>query len=85
MNLNAQGKYAEAEPLFRQALAIRRKLLGEDHPDTAQSYNNVAGNLNAQGKYAEAEPLFRQALATRRKLLGEDHPRHGPKLQQRGL
>ena len=35
-NLNNQGKYAEAEPLFRKALAIRLKVLGEDHPATAQ-------------------------------------------------
>ena len=57
-----------------QALAIRRRVLGEDHPDTAASYNNLACNLKAQGKYAEAEPLLPQALAIRRRVLGEDHP-----------
>ena len=50
------------------------KALGEDHPDTATSYNNLAVNLHAQGKYAEAEPLYRKALAIRLKVLGEDHP-----------
>jgi CHAT domain-containing protein len=35
-------------------LDICRKGLGEDHPHTAASYNNVAANLNAQGKYAAA-------------------------------
>jgi CHAT domain-containing protein/Tfp pilus assembly protein PilF len=74
MNLDAQGKHAEAEPLDRTALAIFRKVLGEEHPDTALSYNNVAYNLNAQGKHAEAEPLFRTALAIRRKVRGEEHP-----------
>jgi CHAT domain-containing protein/Flp pilus assembly protein TadD len=73
-NLNAQGKYAEAEVGHRKALAIRRKVLGEKHPDTAQSYDNVAGNLHAQGKYAEAEAGHRKALAIRRKVLGEEHP-----------
>ena len=73
-NLTAQGKYVEAEPLYRKALAIYRKGLGEEHADTATSYNNVAYNLKAQGKYAEAEPLFRKALALRRKVLGEEHP-----------
>jgi tetratricopeptide (TPR) repeat protein len=48
--------------------------LGEDHPDTASSYNSVAWILHAQGKYAEAESLCRQALAIYRKLLGDDHP-----------
>ena len=73
-NLYAQGKYAEAGPLFQKALDIRRKVLGEDHPDTAWSYNNVAYNLNAQGKYAEAGPLFQKALDIFRRLLGEGHP-----------
>ena len=36
--------------------------LGEDHPDTLLSLNNMALLLQAQGRLAEAEPLFRQAL-----------------------
>ena len=52
--LNAQGKYAAAQPLFEKALEIRRRLLTDDHPDTARSYNNLAYNLNAHGKYLEA-------------------------------
>ena len=73
-NLWAQGKYAQAQPLFEKALEIRRRLLTEDHPATAESYNNVAFNLNAQGKYAQAQPLYEKALAIRRRLLGDDHP-----------
>ncbi len=69
-----QGKAAEAEPFFGKALKIFRKVLGEEHPDTATSYNNVAHFLHAQGKAAEAEPLYRKALAIRRKALGEEHP-----------
>jgi CHAT domain-containing protein len=75
--LRQKGRYAEAEPLYREALEIRRRLLGEDHPYTAQSYNNFAMNLDAHGKYAEAEPLYREALEIRRRLLGEDHPYTG--------
>jgi tetratricopeptide (TPR) repeat protein len=69
-----QARYAEAEKADRQALAIKRKVLGEGHPDTAASYNDVAFNLNAQGKHAQAQPLFEKALAIRRQALGEDHP-----------
>ena len=50
------------------------KALGEGHPDTATSYNNLAVTLRAQGKYAEAEAMHRRALAIRLKALGEDHP-----------
>lgn len=31
---HAQGKNAEAEPLFRRALAIYEKPVGRDHPET---------------------------------------------------
>jgi tetratricopeptide (TPR) repeat protein len=70
----SQRRYGEAQPLFEKALALRRAVLGEDHPATAESYYNVAGNLNTQGKYAEADPSFRRALEVRRQTLGEDHP-----------
>ena len=36
------GDYAKAEPLFRQALEIRKRALGENHPDYASSLNNLA-------------------------------------------
>ena len=38
-NLNAQGRYAEAEPLYRKGLDIWERVLGPDHPSTATSYN----------------------------------------------
>ncbi len=69
-----RGRYAEAEPLFKRALAIREQQLGIDHPDTAASLNNLALLYRAQGKYAEAEPLFKRALAIREQQLGIDHP-----------
>ncbi|HZW30668.1 MAG TPA: tetratricopeptide repeat protein [Isosphaeraceae bacterium] len=69
-----QGHYAESERVHRILLEIRRKWLGEDHPETAASYNDVALNLNGQGMYAQAEPLCRKAPAIRLKVLGENHP-----------
>ncbi len=72
--LSAQGKYAQAQPLFEKSLEIRRRLLTDDHPDTAVSYNSVAFNLNTQGKYALAQPLCEKALEINRRLLTDDHP-----------
>ncbi len=71
---NLQGRYAEAEPLHLQALAIRQRQLGDDHPGVANSLNNLAYLYNLQGRYAEAEPLHLQALAIRQRQLGDDHP-----------
>jgi tetratricopeptide (TPR) repeat protein len=36
------GECAKAEPLYQEALRIRRKVLGSEHPDTALSLNNLA-------------------------------------------
>jgi tetratricopeptide (TPR) repeat protein len=69
-----RGLYSQAQPIEAQVLAIHRQLLGELHPDTARSYNNLGFNLMRQGKYAEARPLYEKALAIRRQLLGEQHP-----------
>jgi tetratricopeptide (TPR) repeat protein len=69
-----RGRYREAQPLLDTVLAVRRKLLGEAHPDTATSYNNVALNLSAQGRYKEAQERFQKALDIDRMVLGEEHP-----------
>ncbi len=71
---DTQGRYAEAEPLYQQALAIREKALGPAHPEVAQSLNNLAALYPAQGRYAEAEPLQKRALAIVEKALGPEHP-----------
>ena len=42
-------------------LDIRRQILGEEHPNTAQSYNNLAMNLDARGKYVDTQPLYQIA------------------------
>src|SRR5262245_41690254 len=36
-----EGKYSEAEGLYKRALAIREKALGASHPDVAQTLNNL--------------------------------------------
>ncbi|WP_130758769.1 tetratricopeptide repeat protein, partial [Microcystis aeruginosa] len=56
------------------ALAIRKQQLGDNHPDTATSLNNLAVFYQSQGRYSEAEPLYKQALAIRKQQLGDNHP-----------
>jgi hypothetical protein len=72
--LEAKGRAREALALRQQALDGYRKLLGDEHPDTAAAYNNLALNQNRQGRYAEAEGNFKRALDLYCKLLGDDHP-----------
>ena len=72
--LMANGQHAEAEPLFRQALEIRTRLLGPEHPITLASIRNLGSCIDDQGRSAEAEPLYRQAVEGKTRVLGPDHP-----------
>lgn len=45
---STQGKYQEAEPLYRRAMTITEKTLGVGHPDFAQRLNNLAVSLESQ-------------------------------------
>jgi len=69
-----QGKYKEAANLLNDALGIREKTLGLDHPAVAATLNNLAVLYGKRGKYKEAEPLCKRALEIREKVLGKEHP-----------
>ncbi|CAN0277376.1 unnamed protein product, partial [Ascophyllum nodosum] len=70
-----QGKYDDAEPLFKRALTIGEEVLGPRHPDVASILNNLASLLESQGKYDDAEPLYKRALTIREEVLGPRHPK----------
>ena len=72
--LGARGRYDEAEQLFRQVLVERERVLGNAHPDTLATSNEVAWMLAEQGRYEKAEELYRQVLDGREQVLGDDHP-----------
>jgi tetratricopeptide (TPR) repeat protein len=66
--------YSQAAQLFSDALAIRERALGPEHPATAASLHNLARLLHDQGDLAAARPLFERALAIDEKALGPEHP-----------
>ena len=51
---HSQGRYAEAEPLHKRALAIAEKALGPEHHDLAQSLRNYSALLHKTGLNNEA-------------------------------
>lgn len=69
----AQGRYAEAEAVFRQSLDAENEVFGNDHPRTASVLNTLAVLCNVQGRYTEAEELFNLSLAAYERALGDDH------------
>ena len=69
-----QGKYDKAEPLYKESLAIKKKVFGNEHPKVALALNNLAWLLKEQGNAEEAARLGKQALVIFEKVLGPDHP-----------
>jgi serine/threonine protein kinase/tetratricopeptide (TPR) repeat protein len=63
-----RGDYARAEPLYREALRVRREIRGDRHNSVATVLNNMARMRLAQGQLAAAERLSREALTMRLEL-----------------
>jgi tetratricopeptide (TPR) repeat protein len=60
--------------MFQEALAKRRRILGEEYPDIISAMNNLADILGDQGKLDETAAMKQEVLAKRRRILGEEHP-----------
>jgi hypothetical protein len=67
-------EHQAARELGEDTLARRRRVLGEDHPDTLASASGLAISLGAVGEREAARELDEDTLARRRRVLGEDHP-----------
>jgi len=70
----SQGRYGEAEPLYLEALAIRKAELGDRHPDTAGSLFNLAELYHQTKRHHQALPLIQEAIAIYIPALGAEHP-----------
>ena len=68
------SQWNDAERCYQRALEISKAELGERHPSTATSMNNLAELYKSQGRYGEAEPLLREALEIWKAELGDRHP-----------
>lgn len=67
------ARLEEAEQLIHESLALRRKLVGAEHPDIAATLGQLSTLTYDRGQLGEAETLAREALAMARKFLPEDH------------
>jgi hypothetical protein len=57
----------------RRAQAPRRRVLGEDHPDTLASAFHLAADLAGLGEYQAAKELNADTVGRRRRVLGDGH------------
>ena len=62
--IHKKDDLAGAESLFREALAISRRFLGENHPEYALNLSNLSWTLIQMGELEEAEGMLREALAS---------------------
>jgi Flp pilus assembly protein TadD len=61
---DSRGRYEDAEPLYRRAVAIAQKALRPQHPDTITIVQNLIDCYRSQGKRKEAEELEQQLKAS---------------------
>ena len=69
-----QGRWMEAEELKVQIMETRKRVLGQEHPDTLTSMGNLASTYQDQGRWKEAEELEVQVVETEKRVLGQEHP-----------
>mmetsp|Transcript_959 Transcript_959/g.1571 ORF Transcript_959/g.1571 Transcript_959/m.1571 type:complete len:331 (-) Transcript_959:127-1119(-) len=63
-----------ALPLFRQAMALKRAAFGEDHPEVAETLDEIGIQLFAKKDIEGALISFMEAQKIRSKQLGSTHP-----------
>lgn len=61
--LSDAGRWGESREAFDEALAMRKRLYGENHPDVAWTMNNIGWAMFQSKQCAEAIPLFERAVA----------------------
>jgi tetratricopeptide (TPR) repeat protein len=67
------GLWNEAEELFVQVIEMRKRALGQEHPDTLVSMLNLASTYRNQGQLNEAEDLEVRVVETSLRLLSQVH------------
>ena len=68
------AKYDKAIELCNREIAMSEDLYGEDHPHTANSYNNIGWVYGCLGNYTKALEYYQKSIEIRVRVLGEEHP-----------
>ncbi len=62
--------------MHERALALQQKALGPEHPEIANTLNNLGNALRELGRFAEAREQYTRALALQEKVLPPEHLDH---------
>jgi tetratricopeptide (TPR) repeat protein len=71
--LDLDGRYEEAEELGEQVMQTRKRVLGDEHPDTLTSMANLSSTFRKQGRWKEAEELEVEVMQAMKRVLGDEH------------
>ena len=75
--LEREGHYVEAHAQCEEALALRRRELGPEHPEVAMALYHLGALANGHERSessAQALGYFREVLAIEERALGPEHP-----------
>jgi tetratricopeptide (TPR) repeat protein len=62
-SLYREGRYSDAEPLYRDVLALFEQARGADSADVARVLFRLGLVYDRQGRYGQSEPVHKRALA----------------------
>jgi len=72
--LHRAEKYGQAEMAWWRSLQIKLKILGENHPEVANTGNQLAGLHYVMGRFSEAENYSKKCQAIYENCYGAEHP-----------
>jgi serine/threonine protein kinase/tetratricopeptide (TPR) repeat protein len=82
--LGLEGEWKAAAYTLRQALALKQKVLGHDHPDVGITEGNLAIALQNLGQNEEAVKEINKSIASLEHGLGKRHPDLAIQISNRG-
>ena len=77
-------QYEPAEYLYRNALLVLKKTLGDKHPYYATATNSLGFLMKQMGNYDEAEKLLIKSKNLRQEILGKNHAEYSTSLNSLG-
>ena len=82
--LRGEGRFKEASAAFEEARQIRKRRLGERHPDYALCLHELGFHYRVIADFPRAEPVLIEALAIRKDILGVKHEDYAKSLNNLG-
>ncbi len=84
LTLLNQGQFKEAQPIARNALSLREKVLDDQHVEVAESLNTLGLVLHQLTELSEAQSVIERSLRIREQKLGPHHRRVSESLTNLG-